>query len=278
MDASIPLDDIKLLLKISNNIITQPNIQKYQNIRLTSLHTKLKNYDGCILVLCDMGFRSSFDEKRLIFDCTQSNIKKMKWFNMVWTRKLNSATTTSITNEFCRPFEPTKSQDEIDSDYFHKKEKWTGFKKCVLTKCLCLNHIVNALIKYKSYIQLMQNEPKNRCIISDENSYLSVNLLDDFNHLLQAHSHQFEDIYNFFNKHICDNNPDGCKLSDCLLIKRHQRDRNKKLILSDLYFNNNHIVEQQLLDRIHCHYFHSFDVGYKMTEKQKENIIGHKTK
>eukprot|EP01084_Bolivina_argentea_P303432 523868_1 len=127
MDASIPLDDIKLLLKISNNIITQPNIQKYQNIRLTSLHTKLKNYDGCILVLCDMGFRSSFDEKRLIFDCTQSNIKKMKWFNMVWTRKLNSATTTSITNEFCRPFEPTKSQDEIDSDYFHKKKKMKWF-------------------------------------------------------------------------------------------------------------------------------------------------------
>ena len=81
--------------------------------------------------------------------------------------------------------------------------------------------------------------------------------MNDFNHLLQSHSHEFEDIYVKMNDKIYNKN--GCKLSKCALMRRHHRDRGKisenEQILNELYFENDDIVSQQLLDRIHCHYF-----------------------
>ena len=157
--------------------------------------------------------------------------------------------------------------------------------KCELRECLCLKDITNILKKYKSYIYKSDNEQKEACIdthVYDRtgNKYNCVDLLNDFNHLLECHFTEFEEIYKILNEQIYDNN--GCELSKCLLLRRHHRDRQKisdnDRILNELYNVNDDVVSQQLLDRIHCHYFHSFDTGYKLSEKDKRDIIDEEKK
>ncbi len=47
------------------------------------------------------------------------------------------------------------------------------------------------------------------------------------------------------------------------------------LSLKALYFDtsNDEMVRQQFVDRIHCHFFHSFDIGYKLTHNEKHDIL-----
>eukprot|EP01084_Bolivina_argentea_P091731 165102_1 len=47
----------------------------------------------------------------------------------------------------------------------------------------------------------------------------------------------------------------------------------KKKMTKWLYFADDDIASQQLLDRIHCYYFHTFDIGYKLRKCEKQNII-----
>ena len=60
----------------------------------------------------------------------------------------------------------------------------------------------------------------------------------------------------------------GCNLSNCLLLQRNGRDRfqikQNDGLLRDLYFGAD-IVEQQLLDTIHCNFMHSYDRGMRLS-------------
>eukprot|EP01084_Bolivina_argentea_P008593 16083_1 len=60
-------------------------------------------------------------------------------------------------------------------------------------------------------------------------------------------------------------------------MKRNQRDRTEiaknEGLLNNLYFLPDDIILHQLLDRIHAYYLHSFDIGYKLTNEQRNNII-----
>ncbi len=33
------------------------------------------------------------------------------------------------------------------------------------------------------------------------------------------------------------------------------------------------MIAQQLLDRIHCYYLHTIDIGYRISSKEQETII-----
>eukprot|EP01084_Bolivina_argentea_P118371 210042_1 len=61
----------------------------------------------------------------------------------------------------------------------------------------------------------------------------------------------------------------GRNRRDRQYISQHQQ------LLSVLYYSNNDndIITQQVLDRIHCHFFHTFDVGYKLTKKERESVL-----
>eukprot|EP01084_Bolivina_argentea_P248624 415920_1 len=105
-----------------------------------------------------------------------------------------------------------------------------------------------------------------------------ASILNDFHHLIQVHAHQFEDIYNILVKPC--NFGDICALEDCFMMRRNHRDRfklcEKDQELKRLYFNcndTNDIIQQQILDKIHCHFFHSFDIGYKLTDAHKQKLL-----
>eukprot|EP01084_Bolivina_argentea_P193223 331523_1 len=187
---------------------------------------------------------------------------------------------------------------------------------CRLDQCQSLRRISGVLQRYHSYIEQQQNEGKssdqseaeidlaiqqlvNSGItlkeaklavglsvdhITFENIYLShkykytnVNLLNDFNHSLFVHSGSkaFDDIYNI----LFSESESQCKIKNCLLFRRNQRNRtidNRKL-----YFNHNDqrsIIQQQLIDRIHSYYYHSYDCGYRISKQEKERINNQESK
>eukprot|EP01084_Bolivina_argentea_P076714 139065_1 len=156
---------------------------------------------------------------------------------------------------------------------------------CELLTCLSFKVICNVLQLYHKQNNKF-NSSNEEEKMADNNldnileTFDNVDILNAFNHLLMAHVYQFEDIYNQLQSSIYGNK--SCILSKCVLMRRNQRDRAKisdqrlnELYSSDIY---NDIVWQQLLDRIHCYYFHSFDTGYKFTIDEKDRIINHEVK
>ncbi len=92
-------------------------------------------------------------------------------------------------------------------------------------------------------------------------------ILNDFIHITQDHNddNTFEILYNLLNV--------KCDLNKCIGLKRNQRDRSSKN--KDDNKNNiniNDIVRMDIFDQIHCYLLHSFDIGYRLTKKEKQTI------
>eukprot|EP01083_Nonionella_stella_P242548 845975_1 len=90
-----------------------------------------------------------------------------------------------------------------------------------------------------------------------------VSILNDFLYLLQFgdNENNFEYIYNYLS--------DGdamCSASECNILCRNFRDRKKQ---TNVIFDN---AATQILDKIHSFYFHSFDIGYRLTSKERSFI------
>eukprot|EP01084_Bolivina_argentea_P229073 386710_1 len=162
---------------------------------------------------------------------------------------------------------------------------------CELTTCHCVENISNILKQYRLFIDTMQALPTEICnngenddsksveMVSINNVYINsayndTHLLNDFDHLLLQHSNEFEEIYNLFTG-ICYEEK-ICDLSQCLMLRRNQRNRfaitKNENALQKLYFNNDLCVTQQLIDRIHCYYFHTFDIGFKLPMNEVNEI------
>eukprot|EP01084_Bolivina_argentea_P065303 119028_1 len=88
-----------------------------------------------------------------------------------------------------------------------------------------------------------------------------INLLvNDYIHLMQQHDQdeQFEEILKLLGT---------CDISSCVAFKRNYRNRNLK------NNDNNKDCEEnacrQIIDKIHCYYCHCFDVGHRLSIKEK---------
>eukprot|EP01084_Bolivina_argentea_P025742 47867_1 len=265
--------DTELLQKIFKKIIDHPNDKKYSDINMTKLKKKMYNTELFIDILNEAGFRPSKNGSRLLFDDSNSQLQSV-YSNILMMRTFQS--TEYISN---------KLQLKADNGYLLdteltevKNPEVVNVRRC---ECegLCVQNVSNALRNYALYTDKSEDEKNKPCIVRDvyqkiSNKYNSVSLLNDFNHLLHLHPYDFEDIYNILNDKVY--NGKGCNLDECLLTRRHYRDRtkmSKKKMTKWLYFADDDIASQQLLDRIHCYYFHTFDIGYKLRKCEKQNII-----
>eukprot|EP01084_Bolivina_argentea_P117126 208060_1 len=87
-------------------------------------------------------------------------------------------------------------------------------------------------------------------------------IVDDYihiMHLINNDEDKFELVYNYLANH--------CDITTCCIIKR----RNAK-VENRKYKNN---VRQDVMDKIHCFFMHSYDMGYRLTQKQKFVMINH---
>eukprot|EP01084_Bolivina_argentea_P161265 280760_1 len=153
-------------------------------------------------------------------------------------------------------------------------------------ECESVKTIANILSKYHTYLQVYETKQRSNVKSMDHKpkayknveqskifgvNYDHINFLNDCNHLMSQHSAQFENIYNILLTNC--NNGEICNLSTCFMHKRNRRNRDKDR-LRELYFTNNHndILFQQLIDRIHDHYFHP------LTQPINDNIQQCETK
>eukprot|EP01084_Bolivina_argentea_P016879 31533_1 len=139
------------------------------------------------------------------------------------------------------------------------------YKECDLLYCKHFKDFMNAT---------QQNQ-------NDNNDIDIQKTLIAFHHLLQNHEHQFELIYDKIVEQVL-GGTNTCDLRQCLMLRRNHRDRfqlqKNDQELRKLYQvcdnpDVKDIVTQQILDKIHCHFLHSFDIGYKLSTQDKVAII-----
>eukprot|EP01083_Nonionella_stella_P295911 1005486_1 len=161
---------------------------------------------------------------------------------------------------------------------------------CDAMKCTHLQRICVVLQEYHRQIDASNNASQRKIEIGEVlrrvyGDKSEIKLLNDYDHLLANHNHidEFEAIYNNFK--LRTNNNTCCNLSNCPIFSRNRRDRSDEKMSNHVYdvdINNDdeygENVHQQILDPIHCYYFHSFDIGYKITGSERDNIRNYEQK
>eukprot|EP01083_Nonionella_stella_P057169 150190_1 len=167
--------------------------------------------------------------------------------------------------------EPTP-KTPIDSAYLLNEK--TYFRQnddnCKLTECKCLERLCNLLKQYHTSILNSNNHET----FQFKEQFDIVSTINDVNHLLFSHSTEFEPIHHIFKEES--NNNQICDLSKCLMTRRNYRDRSKITSREDLLsqmYSGDDVVTEQILDSVHCHWFHTFDIGYKLTKLETHDII-----
>eukprot|EP01083_Nonionella_stella_P284916 969894_1 len=114
----------------------------------------------------------------------------------------------------------------------------------------------------------------------NQNGFDAVALQNDFNHSLMQHGEHFETIYNYLIAHL-----DGkqcCDSSKCMMWRRNNRNRsdvNQQPLAPHSHDDEKQLqavgdlVRQQLVDRIHCYYLHSFDTGKKIRKETRRTRL-----
>eukprot|EP01083_Nonionella_stella_P201045 735708_1 len=114
-----------------------------------------------------------------------------------------------------------------------------------LLTCQHLHRLTNVMQQYR------RNKYSSH-FIDHINQYL-----EDFLHLIHYHptNTEFEAIYAKFGG--------KCNLRKCRSFKRHNSNRQK------LHHMHSFDVHTQILDKIHCYYTHSFDIGMRLSHKER---------
>eukprot|EP01084_Bolivina_argentea_P181735 313829_1 len=120
------------------------------------------------------------------------------------------------------------------------------------------NHIKNLSIMMRKYT-------------SGNLNIESVNIdkvLDDYLHLFSHHKNDdaFEYVYNLFGGF--------CDAKKCGIVSAKCKRKIDEIKLNSISVDT--IVKKQIFDKIHCHYQHAYDIGFKLTKREK-NILFHMT-
>eukprot|EP01084_Bolivina_argentea_P140057 246337_1 len=95
--------------------------------------------------------------------------------------------------------------------------------------------------------------------------------LNDLLHLLQYHNDnddEFECIFNVLGGY--------CAIKQCVIFQRNNRNRNHNRKPQHVYQEHVNVPVCQIMDKIHCFYRHSFDIGNILHSKQKSIIDNRK--
>merc|ERR1712228_245912 len=105
--------------------------------------------------------------------------------------------------------------------------------------------------------------------------------LNDFFHCLSEHDND-EDFEYIFNNLIAANCQE-CNANSCLMMKRNYRNRttmsNEDNVRKreDIYFefiaNSKEVNAEQLFDKIHCYFYHQYDIGFRLNADLKKSLF-----
>eukprot|EP01084_Bolivina_argentea_P196916 337541_1 len=125
-------------------------------------------------------------------------------------------------------------------------------EKCNLEKCSGLQTLQKLMNTYRN----------SEDDIIFEKNHISC-ILENFFHLISKHKtdDEYEYIYNQLGGF--------CDIKKCKIFDRHYRNRNQ-LLIQVQYIDL--IVKQHVIDKIHCYYSHSYDIGYRLDKQDKQSL------
>eukprot|EP01083_Nonionella_stella_P095888 269317_1 len=133
-------------------------------------------------------------------------------------------------------------------------------QRCDLPNCQHIKGLCATLLSYHA----RDNDEE----IFDDN-YTIRTALDDFHHLLFDHDQQFENIHNTFVEECL--SQDACSLDECLIARAHYSQQSVRSNADRSVLRER--VEQETLRKIHCYYFHSFDIGYRLRSRDRQTLL-----
>eukprot|EP01084_Bolivina_argentea_P186222 321031_1 len=144
---------------------------------------------------------------------------------------------------------------------------YSSIKQFDVTQFFENNSIYECDIKPCPYLAILKETIREHQYFSySENNKLDrermVLIIDCANHAMDYHDKDFENIYNDL---------PSCSLKDCEIFKNNYRDRNSDTE-SELYKTDEKVSYQQLLDKLHCYYLHTFDIGRRLTTQDREQF------
>eukprot|EP01084_Bolivina_argentea_P053927 98924_1 len=143
----------------------------------------------------------------------------------------------------CAPYQ----SDGSDQSFASNQENENGF--CDIENCVELKRLISNLTMDNSVAQIDINE-----------------VLNDYLHFMDEHTidEEFQYILTYLNP---------CNITKCKVFARHYRfrcvtDDDEKS--NDVDFNET--VNAEILSKIHCYFYHSYDVGHRLTPQEKHKI------
>eukprot|EP01084_Bolivina_argentea_P194681 334063_1 len=126
-----------------------------------------------------------------------------------------------------------------------------------IQNCNHLKRLTNTMMIYNRYNSNLKQ------MATDEIIAMNVlHTLDDYLHLI--HNHDNDDEFVFIFKTL-----GNCTVTNCSGIRGNYRNRDK---YGKTKQKTNWSLE--ILDKIHCYFVHSYQIGYRLTMNEKNNIYG----
>eukprot|EP01084_Bolivina_argentea_P306246 529165_1 len=137
------------------------------------------------------------------------------------------------------------------------------------TKKIC--NVIKVDLNQCYHIQALHDVITNYISIEEMNTTKVVDILNHFNHFLFYHNKddvQFECIYNLFG---------SCNPQTCNKIQRNYRNRlqinpNSNEHVNMSFEDAHSICIDDILNKIHCHIYHQFDIGYRLNNFEQKQI------
>eukprot|EP01083_Nonionella_stella_P005698 16452_1 len=114
-----------------------------------------------------------------------------------------------------------------------------------------------------------KRRPNINSVFND--NYTITSASEDFHHLLFHHDHQFEDIHDRLVKEPLSHRDQPCSLDDCSIAHDHYSEASVGSFADESAVRER--VEQDILDKIHCYYLHSFDTGYRLRSSDRQKLL-----
>jgi len=132
--------------------------------------------------------------------------------------------------------------------------------------CLSMQRLLVAL-KYYSTLNILDSEDDLRRFQHFVfKVYTNNNFVDDYVHLSMKHEHQLEEIQTHFVQQHMQNE---CDLSKCVYTARHQLLANQANTKLALQLDSRLRHFQTMFDELHFYVLHLFEVGLRLTNKEK---------
>eukprot|EP01084_Bolivina_argentea_P047372 87276_1 len=313
------LKDIKTIKKIMERIISDPSNTKYGNINVDKLSSKLSNYNSWFALLTYVGFRTSKQGDRLVFNCNMINtltvyhqvLKNYDFGYVPETPSRNTVRRMHVTNECfyaailflvnnenfssatslqCICKTPLQTVDNSHTlyegcggtcniclvfglrnqtyyhcaDYKNNKHPY-GFDICESCVAMLFESTVKcsgSVINCPFVFQLL-------AVMKIYSPYIDDNIdiqyvIHNFLHILEKHDddrsyNQIDVVFSV----LVGNKSDECKLSQCPHF-------------SSIYGEDSgtRAPRQQIWDKIHCYFYHGFDIGLRVHTREMLQFQG----